>query len=635
MPKKIKFGFYKVIVGLCIFFLMFANSILAQGYDLSYSDVGGDVVDSETGQKYPSGYEHIDILQIISSELTTILDSQLIFQMTVVGAITNSDDITYTFFILEGNDPVYYITYSNNIATGVNMADGSMDILQASGTGTDTLEVSVQLSDVGEVNSYDFGGATLHVLDGDERYLVDAAGNSNINTGGIDDLLGYGEMPITIRDPRSGATVSGTRKIMGVTNLEFEMESVEVQMDSKADGNWILATTFDSWGNWSYELDTTSLTDGKHRLHARAYNGSEYFFDTIEIYVNQENANSPESTGLPVISVGDSFHYRISADIPSLGGSISYTSSGTMNLTVERIEDIISQGNEYNTFKIQIEGVTISEFEDATSVSIQSGYDWLSTSDLTSIKSQILTTTTVTDGEDTFTTSSTIAVEYDPPMDKYDFPISIGSTWEERGTIYYSYDDGTDTMDETIEGPFEFEALHVEDVTVSAGTFETFVIWSRDFYSGEDSIECQLEYHSPDLGFPVLSEMYDSQRNIYYTAELVSYEKVKEEDSETEGLFGMDNSNLPWIFIIIILIAIVLIVVVAIRRKRSSDGKYTETRFEDLKSERPVVHALGPTKMGPQGALRFVKCPQCSKLMSIERGIESIKCPYCGLIQKV
>jgi hypothetical protein len=635
MPKKRKSGSLKVIAGLCIFFMVCTTPVQAQGYDISYSDVGGDVVDSETGQSYPTGYEHIDILQIDSTEFTTILDSQLVLEMIVSGVVTNSEEITYSFFLLDGDDPVYIITYSNNIATGVNMEDGSMDILQASGTGTNTLEVSVQLSAVPEISNYDFGAATLHVIESQDRYLVDAAGSSNINPGGINDLLNSGQMPVTITDPRFGATVSGSRMVKGITHSDFDMESVEIQMDSKSEGNWIMTGTSDDWGNWSYELDTTTLTEGKHRLHARAFNGSEYFEDTIELYVDQENADSPEIAKLPKIFVGDSFHYRISADIPSLGGSISYTSSGWMNMSVERIEDIFSQGNEYETFKIRIEGISISDFDDTTSVSVQSGSDWIRTSDLASVKSELLTTTTVTQGEDTSTITSTVTLEFDPPIDKYDFPISIGKSWDKSGTIHYTYVDDNDSMDETFTGPFEFEALHIEDVTVGAGSFETFVLWNQDFYSSENSIECQLDYYSPDLGFPVKTEMYDSHRNIYYTAELVFYEKMEEEETDSGGIFGMGESGLPWLIIMIVLIVVILVTIVVIKRRRSSEDSFGNTRFQDLKKENPVVHTLGPSKVGDQGALKFAKCPRCSNLISIERGARSAKCPYCGLVQQV
>lgn len=645
MTSKFKEITPTIVTILLLIFSLLVNISVGEDFDLTYQDPQGDVIDSLTGLSQSSGYEHIDILQITSSSLETILGTQLIFQMNVLGVITNSNEITYTFQIMDSDATVYYITYQNGICTGVNMEDGSMDVLQATGTGTDTLEISVQLSDIGDISDFDFSGTTLHYIEENSQYFVDLVGNVIIS----DDLLGSLEMPVTIVEPKFGATVSETKTILGITQSEYEMTSVEIQMDSKSNDGWILTSSSDNWGNWTYELDTTSYTDGKHILHARAYNGSEYFFDSVDLYINQENAESPRTTDLPKISVGDRFEYKIDADIPDLGGSISFESQGTMNYTVEKTERIVVDGTSYDTFVIKVEGSQISKTGDIETTLFSEGYDWIRTSDLANIKSEITTTSYTQNGDDTHVSIYNISMIYEPPLDNYNFPMSIGRSWTKSGEIRYSYESGSETLDETFFGPFEFEALYVEQVLVPAGSFETFVLWTQELYSRENTIACTLDYYSPKLGFPVKSESYDSQRNLYYTMELVSYEKVVDkEESEGDGIFGVTDSN--FVFILIILIIIIFVIILLGYKRRASKTGLEESQYSELKEmhkgeslSRPGVGPLKSTSdfYGKDGssdttsAMKFVKCQKCSRLISPEKGALDMKCPYCGTVQRI
>jgi hypothetical protein len=637
-----------IVTALLLIFILFINPSIGDGFDMTYVDPQGDVMDLSSGMPQASGYEYIDILQITSTSFETILETQIILQMKVQGVIIDSEEITYVFQIVDGDVDVYYITYRNGSCTGVNMEDGSLDELLATGSGTDTLETSVQLSDVGDISDFDFSGTALHIIEADSKYFIDLAGNVIISG----NLFGSLEMPVTIVEPKFGATVSQTKTILGITQSDYDMTSVEIQMDSKSSDGWILTSSSDNWENWTYELDTTSFSDGKHILHARAYDGTDYFYDSVEIFLDQENAESPRTTGIPKISVGDRFEYKIEVDIPDLGGSISFESQGTMNYTVEKIEDIVVDGTTIETFAIKIEGTQISKTDDVETTIISEGYDWYQTSDLANVKSRLKSTSYTPDGDETHVSIYNVTMTYKPPLDKYNFPMSIGRSWTSSGNIMYLYDSGSETLDETFLGPFEFEALHEEQVSVPAGSFETFVLWSQELYSQEKTIACNLDYYSPKLGFPVKSESYDSQRNLYHTMELVSYEKAAVDgESKEGGIFGLEDSNLLFILILLIIIILVLVLIGYKRRvsKREvaqspqSDSGESEKDHMQGYSNQPSVGPLksvstlqGKSNLKDSApSVKFIKCLRCSRLISPESGAAEVKCPFCGVVQKV
>jgi hypothetical protein len=634
-----------VTLGLFLFFVTFSLSSIGQGYDVSHQDPQGDVIHLENGETQPAGFEYIDILAISSSE--NILGTQIVFEMRVVGVITNSEDITYAFAIMDDGELVYYITYSNGVGMGVNMDDGSNSVLQASGTGTDTLEVRLQISEIGELSNYDLAGSTLEYVPSNEEYFLDGVPDSgiDINT----DYNNLGEMPVSILKPRSGATASQTIMISGRTRSEYDMISVEIQFDSKSNDNWILTTTTDDWGNWSYEWDSKEHSEGKHTLHARAFNGTDYFSDSAIVYVDQENAQNPKIAKKPKISINEKYFYEIEVDIPNLVGSIDYTSSGTMNYTVEATEDIVVGGLVYETYSLRIESIQYSEMDEVKSTIYQEGYNWVRTSDLAMVKSEIMTVSETTIDGDTSVSHANSTTTFSPPFDNYNFPISIAETWAGSYEIISKIETESDTIDDTFDGTLEFEALHIENTQVPAGLFETFVIWSQDYFSSDSSIACNLDYYSPKLGFPVKMETYDSHRNVISTMELQSYEKeISSDQSDGDGIFGDDGSLLLPVLLILLIIIIIAVSLGYMRYRRNDDDIISPSKENKGPGDsvspndvRLTVHPLKPgiTKVkgdskdhkGP--ALRFVKCAKCSHLLSADGDIKNIKCPYCGTIQ--
>ncbi len=567
---------------LVLFFgaMLFSGFAFAQDFDLSYSDPEGDVEDME-GITYSEGYEHIDILQISSSE--NILRTQLILEIMVSGVITDSEYITYTLFLMDGEDWIYMITYNNGACTGMDMSDGSTDILQASGEGTNTLEVRVQMSNLPEISNFDLWGEAYDINEASEQYLSDRVPDSG--PGWDDDYFPY-EMPVMITEPKPGATVSGTKIITGVTDPYYEMVSVEIQFDSESEQGWILTSTSDNWETWSYEWQSTNLPDGEHTLNARGYDGTEYHLDSITVYVDQSNAISPPTANVPTLKVGHELVYTMDMSNlleEDLFEGMKMEMSSEMTMKVKKKESIEVNGTQYEAYAIDTT-VSVSmtmtyEGETMSMSTTADGTQWLRVSDLATLKSDMVMETSYSGMDMSDSDSQESITTYDPPMDSYNFPMSIAETWTSSCTVtteeIYDNDGEPDSWETSSESSMEYEALHVEDVTVPAGTYETFIIWSletsEDYMGGGtpffgSSSGYVLSYYSPEIGFPVKSEYYYPNRELYMSVELISYREAGSEPGQGPGSFGGD---LPiYLLLIPILIAIILASVMTVRSRR-------------------------------------------------------------------
>jgi hypothetical protein len=218
---------------------------------------------------------------------------------------------------------------------------------------------------------------------------------------------------------------------------------------------------------------------------------------------------------------------------------------------------------------------------------------------------------------------------YDPPNDKYQFPVKVAEKWETITSKYTESteesDGETDTYDytETVIGTYE--CLRTDTISVPAGIFDVFVSYSEIEYIDEDwedddwnytdtdgdgwsdededffgtdpndpddypdeividegeeysyeSYGYEIEYYSPEIGFLVKMESYDYDRQLTVCFELVSYkygDKSYEPSDDGKGessnpLFG--GYELPIYYLSIILLVIVIIIIAAIisRRKR-------------------------------------------------------------------
>jgi hypothetical protein len=604
--------------------LLLPQSAFAEGYDIIYDDPTSDVEDMLGGGSV-RGYEHLDITQIRSYEAN--FGTHLVLEMTVVGLITDSEDIIYSFNIMDGEEEVYYIYYSDGVCTGYDYESGSSSVLQASGAGSDTLEIRIQISEVEDIIEYDFYGEALEYDDGNNVYPMDRAPDMDDDWYDDDDYYYY-DVPIMITEPRPGSTVYGTKTIKGVTEYwGGEIESVEVQLDSTYSGGWQAASSTDSWETWSFEWDTTSYSDGEHTINARAYDGSDHYHDSIDVYVDQSNEFSPRTTEVPELAVGLELEYEIifPADSYYYLGDTDIDAEMTMKVIDK--ETIEVDNEDYETYTIEMK-MTMSmkmTYDDETmSVSMtMDSLQWLRVSDLATIKMEMEMQMSYSyfgmSGTETQEATSTC----DPPLDSYNFPISIGEIWEAESTVTtttrtsgslsggYSDTDVSETIQDN-------EALHVEDVIVSAGTFETFVIWSGGSsdttYGGGTSLltsgsSYTLTYYSPELGFPVKTESYDNNRDLQLTMELTSYK-----GGQGQSPAGISSGwELPFYFLLIPLLVIIILASVMVAKRRRRDkaaaepkATYTGTGgaipyyLSQPAAYAPTAYPVQPTQHPPQ-----------------------------------
>ena len=92
----------------------------------------------------------------------------------------------------------------------------------------------------------------------------------------------------SITSPEADETVSGIHTLGGtVYDPDGMIERVEIRID---DGEWrrVVGVT-----SWSYNLDTTSLTDGEHRMYVRSFDGTEYSGEVARDMVVTNAAQEP------------------------------------------------------------------------------------------------------------------------------------------------------------------------------------------------------------------------------------------------------------------------------------------------------------------------------------------------------
>lgn len=579
-----------IFISLIFVALLLPQSAFAEGYDITYDDPSYDVEDMFGG--YISGYDYLDITQIRSYE--TNFGTHLVLEMTVMGLITDSEDISYCFYIMDGEEDVYYIYYSDGVCTGYDYEDGSSSVLQATGSGSETLEVRIQISEVEDIIEYDFYGEALEYDDVNNVYPMDRAPDLD-DDWNDDDYYYYYGVPIMITEPRPGSTVYGTKTIKGVTEYwGGDMESVEIQFDSTSSGGWQAASSHDSWESWSFEWDTKSYSNGEHTINARAYDGSEYYHDSIDVYVDQSAEFSPRTTEVPELAVGLELEYEIIFP----GDSYYYLGDtdidAEMTMKVIDKETIEVDNEDYETYTVEMKmtmNMKMTYDDETMSISMtMDSLQWLRVSDLATIKMEMEMEMVYSYFGMSGTETQEATSICDPPLDSYNFPMSIGETWEAESTVTTTTQtsgslSGGYSDTDVSETTQEYEALHVEDVTVTVGTFETFVIWSGassdSTYGGGTSLltsgsSYTLTYYSPELGFPVKTESYDNNRELQLTMELTSYK-----GGQGQSPAGVSSGwELPFYFLLIPILVIIILASVMVARKRRRDKAAAEPQAQ-------------------------------------------------------
>jgi len=159
---------------------------------------------------------------------------------------------------------------------------------------------------------------------------------------------------VTISSPDNNSEVSGIAMIEGVAydeNGNETIEKVELSIDR---GEW---TVVSGTTSWSFEWDTETVGDGKHKLEVRAFDGTYYSeMETISLKV----ANTLDNTrpGLSIDSPGN--HSEVSGSVWVRGTA----DDADGDETIESVEVSIDGGD-----WIVVSGTTDWEFSwDSTSV---------------------------------------------------------------------------------------------------------------------------------------------------------------------------------------------------------------------------------------------------------------------------
>lgn len=634
---------------------------LAEGYDITYADPEDDIVllDDDGNSVSAPGHENIDILEVSSSE--QILGFTIVLKMMVKGIILDQENITYGFNILDGDSVFYIIVYTNGVCSGYGFENSDIDVLPASGSGTETLEIDLPASNVEEIQNFDIVGWTAEEVYDDED-------SSNIFQDVIPDDAGFfmGDIsreakPLIITDPKQGSTLSRTYTIKGITNNE-SISSVEVQLDSN---DWSYANSIDDWQRWYLQLDTTAVGDGIHTITARAFNGTDYYYDTISVIVDQGNAVSPRTLESLSLSVGDEFVYSISdvniSEVPFLG-DISMGNT----FTVKGTEELEVDDQRYEVFVIDITGEVEGDITNILNDYSIESKRWQRKSDLAEVKNELEVSGSASMFGFSISFYTFTETSFDPPYDRLEFPISIGEKWisTTTSTTHYVTDIKAPFIDDIYEDNTStsnilahHEALHVENITVPAGTFETFVLWSLSQSTAGSSDgestgyewgDYTLEYYSPELGYPIKIEQYNSNRELILSMELESYRHRTDLDNQDISL--PSGFQLPiWIlYIIILAILAILISIIAVKRYREkayikqymkgleSEGKsQSESEIQSPNQASTIKEAPSePSKETEEEAsTQSITCPKCNnvfKVQKIKGWAMAVNCPYCG-----
>jgi hypothetical protein len=672
-------SFYLVLL-LSMNLLILSPQVLGEGFDLSITDLENDVEDMDTG--IVQGFEYLDILELKSSE--NLPETHVIFELTVKGLITDSESITYSIDITDGGFGAYGIFYSNGVCMGSNYDDGSSDVLQSSGSGTSTLEVRVQKNDLGEISDYGMRGTAFEYIEITEQMLMDMVPDMDIL-----DPYPYDDLPIMITEPKPNATVIGSKMIEGICDSSLSMESVEIQIDSREDNEWTTATSTDDWSTWEYSWDTSELSEGRHTIHVRGLNGSDYYYDSISVFINQSSGLSLQTTDVPVLKAGQELQYTMDiVGLFDLGMSDEdFEMSSMLTLTVLKEEKIMVDGIEYEVYNIRTRTeMTMTMFfedEEFTTSTIGQGTQWVRTEDLATVKTYMKTTYSYSGSDET----SIMETTYDPPVDSYNFPMSVTKTWtcsfSEHIEEVMEYDGKEETNSEDHDAHVEFEVLNVARTDVPAGSYDTFAIWSKETSGGYlgtgtpfvNPMEgYSINYYSPELGFPVKTDSHYKNRDIFMTLELTSYT----EDSVIQDIDGETNGDEMPIYLLLIPIIVVLIIATAIavrrKRKKGSENLAAELSMIDPNSQKRTLPQSSSGYPGPsqtqgipvtqQGASRTIppgrsypppppppvqpagaqvpippqnvtpmmqiSCPKCFKLFNVKSTSVNVQCPHCG-----
>jgi hypothetical protein len=608
MKAYSKFIIYAVII---ILALVYITPVQAQSdFDVLYIDPNDDVKEfSGVGSANSTDHDDIDIVYTESKK--AMIKQDIVFKIQVAGIIQVDEDFAYGLYILDGDSEVYVAVFTNGTCIGINFESSELveDILLTTGENTDTLQITIPIKNIGIIDQYDFYAfsSEYHVTEEDFFEYLDYAPDQEDDWTDWDT---WEEKFLFITEPVNGSTVYGISEISGIVYIdEFEIEYLEVQIDTSYNQGWDRADTSDNWETWNYQWDTTSVSDGMHTIRSRAFDGEGYYYDNITVYVDQTSSENPDSSGLSKLNVGDIFEYNMVSYIDPASADIidDASISGKMTMKVDDTKSITINGSKYDVYKVTMDGKITMDYGVYSLINKIDGYTYHRISDLAIVKEDLEMTSSMSGFGFSENFVSEEVTVYDPPAAKFKFPLTVGEHWQTTAfvTTESSYSDSSsdssDTETDTYESSLTYicECLRTETIVVPAGIFETYLVYiaedyddswlTEDEFDGREEEDNEgsvgvgyysdssggysIEYYSPELGYIIKTETYDENRKIIMSVELVSYdhETPGSKSSSSGGAFdfgqGFQISNELCIIVIIIFILTILSIILLIRRR--------------------------------------------------------------------
>ena len=210
------------------------------------------------------------------------------------------------------SNPVYVINLSqyeydiedsgNNLSWAVSGVDQSIinvslnnKILTITGISEGTNIITLTLYDLD--NDYDYQDVTVHVI-------------SEVNR----------PPTVNILYPTENQTVSGTITIQGEARDEDVLRSVDIRIDN---GSWVnVEQNAEGYAYFTYDLDTTTLTNGQHTITARAFDGQLYGYDSVNFFVNNVQEFNVQIQANPINGYAP-LHVNFTSTVT--GGETPYT----------------------------------------------------------------------------------------------------------------------------------------------------------------------------------------------------------------------------------------------------------------------------------------------------------------------
>ncbi len=228
--------------------------------------------------------------------------------------------------------------------------------------------------------------------------------------------------------------------------------------------------------------------------------------------MNENGPMDPEKGDVPTWEIGSSWTYHHELDLEEEDGDMYVHIVEEMTYTVEAIEQHEQDGDVFYAYNLSLEGEVIDGDGEVEGYNVDVdggeivGYKICRVSDLAIVvdrqEREIDAVGGGFIGIDLWLDLNRI---YQPPIENYDFPVSVDDLFWSNTTMIaegrYEYDagmigSGEDTFEEVIDYRGESTIPYMENITVPAGDFETYYI--HETVSGiegdEDSGEMEIWY---------------------------------------------------------------------------------------------------------------------------------------------